>query len=498
MQTQSGTRRHGRSTMSAICAFIISTSFAVHFSARSDPLHTDSSEETGRFDFVGSTETNVVDGFTLAAVGDVTMRRPHTVAQAVTLSPVASILQNADVTFGNLETNITDLRTSKGGPMVNGDAYLVATPAVAPDLKAIGFNMVARANNHAYDWGIEGMRETTEVLDKAGIVHAGSGENLAQAAAAHFLETRRGRVGLISLTTTFPPDSRAADAAVQAPARPGLNALRLTRIVLVSPDMLESLRRIRNALPGPKGEGGNPNQVVLAGTVYRAGNKIGYSFEPNARHETTILHNIREGKQLSDFLIVSNHDHDPGNWSEVPADYAQAFARKAIDAGADAYIAHGPHRLRGIEIYKGRPIFYSLGNFLFDNLNPVEGEDYFEEYGFDPRKDTVPDVVAAAMKRDFADPVYFESVVAVSRFEKNQLIELRLFPIELNFTKRLADRGVPRLATPVHSQAILEHLQRLSEPYGTYISIESGVGVIKLRSAGSSVEPSAEPADGTR
>ncbi|WP_247513505.1 CapA family protein [Bradyrhizobium sp. 157] len=454
--------------------------------------------ETASFDFLGSTETNVVDGFTLAAVGDVMMRRPHTIVQAATLSPVAKILQDADVSFGNLETNLTDLRTSKGGPTVNGDAYHVATPAVAPDLKAVGFNMMARANNHAYDWGIEGMRETTEVLDQIGIVHAGSGENLAQAAAPHFLETRRGRIGLISLTMTFPSASRAADAAGQAPGRPGLSALRLTRIVVVAPDMLESLRRIRNGLPGPIEEGGNPNQVVVADTVYRAGNKIGYSFEPNAHDETTILRNIREGKQLSDFLIVSNHDHNPGNWSEVPSDYAQVFARKTIDVGADAHIAHGPHILRGIEIYKGRPIFYSLGNFLFDNLNPVEGADYFEYYGLDPRKDTVPDVIAAAMKGDFANPVYYESVVAVSRFEQNQLVELRLFPIELNFTKRLADRGVPRLAPPAHGQAILERLQRLSEPYGTHIAIESGVGVIRLRSAATSVETSVKPTVGTR
>lgn len=448
------------------------------------------SHQAAGFDLVGSTETNVVDGFTLASVGDVMMRRPHTIVQSATLSPVANILKDADVTFGNLETNITDLRTSKGGPTVNDDAYHVATAAVAPDLKAIGFNIMARANNHAYDWGIEGMRETTAVLDQVGIIHAGSGENLAQAAAPHFLETRRGRVGLVSLTTTFPPASRAADGAGQAPGRPGLNALRLRRSVVVLPEMLESLRWIGASLPGPKGEDGNANEVVLAGTVYRVGNKPGYSFEPNEYDQTTILRNIREGKQFSDFLIVANHDHYPGNWSEAPADYTQAFAREAIDAGADAYIAHGPHILRGIEIYNDRPVFYSLGNFLFDNLNPVEGADYFEYYGMDPRKATVPDVLAASMKGDFASPTYYESVVAVSRFEKNRLVEVRLFPIELNFTKRLADRGVPRLAPPVQGQAILERLQRLSEPYGTHIAIEGHVGVMRLRSEAGLVGPS--------
>ena len=490
MLIQSRARRHGRLKTSAVSALIIAASVFFHFPARSEPLHTDRSEQTAGFDSVGSTETNVVDGFTLAAVGDVMMRRPQTVVHQSTLGPVTKILQSADVAFGNLEANITDLRTSKGHPTVNGDSQIVAAPAVAPDLKAIGFDIMSRANNHAYDWGIDGMRETTEVLDQAGIVHAGVGENLAQAAAPHFVETRRGRVGLVSLATTFPPGSRAADAAALAPGRPGLNALRLTQSVVVPSDMLESLRRIRNALPGPT-EKANLDQVVLADTIYRAGNKPGYSFEPNAHDIKTILRNVREGKQFSGFLIVSNHDHYSGSSNEVPADYAQAFARKVIDAGADAYIAHGPHILRGIEIYKGRPIFYSLGNFVFDNLNPVEGADYFEGLGMDPRKDTVPDVLSIDMAY-FADPVYYESVVAVSRFEKNQLVEIRLYPIELSFSKRLADRGVPRLAPLQHSKTILERLQRLSEPYGTHISIESGVGVIRLPSAARSIKPRAK------
>nr|WP_244561250.1 CapA family protein [Bradyrhizobium canariense] len=445
----------------------------------SEPPPTGSSRSAAEFDSFGSIETNVIDGFTLAAVGDVMMRRPHTVVQSCTFSPVIKFLQDADVAFGNLETSITDLRKSKGHPIVNGDAYHVSTLAVAPDLKAIGFNLMARANNHTCDWGVEGMRETTEVLDLVGVAHAGVGENLAQAGAPSFLETRRGRVGLISLTTTFPPACRAADAAGQAPGRPGLNALRLTRSVVVPPDMLQILRQISKSLPDAGQVNENPDHVLLAGTTYRAGDRPGYSFEPNAHDVKRILKNVREGKQSSDFLVVANHDHYPGNWSEVPANYAQAFSHQAIDFGADAIIGHGPHILRGIEIYKGRPIFYSLGNFLFDNLNPVEGADYFEHHGCDPSKYTVPDVIASAMD-DFRDTVFFESVVAVSRFVENQIKEIRLFPIELNFTKRLADRGVPCIPSLPHSEAILERLQKLSESYGTHIAIEKGVGIIRL------------------
>ena len=51
----------------------------------------------------------------------------------------------------------------------------------------------------------------------------------------------------------------------------------------------------------------------------------------------------------------------------MPADFIPIFARAVIDAGADVFVGHGPHVLRGIEIYKGKPIFYSLSNFIFQN-----------------------------------------------------------------------------------------------------------------------------------
>jgi poly-gamma-glutamate synthesis protein (capsule biosynthesis protein) len=70
-------------------------------------------------------------------------------------------------------------------------------------------------------------------------------------------------------------------------------------------------------------------------------------------------------------------------------------------------------------------------------------------------------------------------VVTTSRFEKGQVAEIRLQPIDLSYTARGADRGVPRLASPEVGKTILERLQRLSEPFGTRIAIEGGVGVIR-------------------
>lgn len=113
----------------------------------------------------------------------------------------------------------------------------------------MGFNLVSYANNHTFEWGVEGMRETCQALDQNGIVYAGVGENLAQAGTARFLETPRGRVALISCASTFTPMSRACNPAGGAPGRPGLNPLRLEEWIIVSAAMFESLRQVRDALP---------------------------------------------------------------------------------------------------------------------------------------------------------------------------------------------------------------------------------------------------------
>lgn len=440
------------------------------------------------YDTVGSIATNVADGFTMVAVGDLIVSRPLTKFQDSEFGTIVKILRDADVTFGNMETNIFDIRSFKGSPQAEyGGAYHVSLPELGSDLKAMGFNLLSYANNHTFDWGVEGMRETSRVLDQNGIVYAGVGEKLAQAGAARFLETPRGRAALVSFASTFTPMSRAADPAGEAPGRAGINPLRLARSIVVPPEMLENLRRIRNALPDFKSGRETPKEVVLAGVTFRSGDTAGYSYEADARDVADILRNVRRGKQFADFCIATNHGHQPGNWSQQPPDYEQSFAHQLIDAGADVYVGHGPHQLRGIEIYKGRPIFYSVGNFIMDDLRTPVGADMFAERGKDPRVDTDAEVtieeMASGYETDpgFSDPVYYESVVTVSRFEQKQLAELRLYPIELGHSKRFANRGIPRLAPAQQAKAILERLQKLSKAFGAQIAIENDVGVIRLR-----------------
>jgi poly-gamma-glutamate synthesis protein (capsule biosynthesis protein) len=143
------------------------------------------------------------------------------------------------------------------------------------------------------------------------------------------------------------------------------------------------------------------------------------------------------------------------------ADYLPVFAKASIDAGADAFLGTGVHVLRGIEIYKGRPIFYGLGEFF--------------------RQMDVVGLAGFSRRRGGSNspPIKYESIVPVSRFEGGTLAEIRLHPIELSYDVRMAHRGIPMLASPEAAQRILTRLQGQSAPYGTTITIEGNVGVIR-------------------
>ena len=188
---------------------------------------------------------------------------------------------------------------------------------------------------------------------------------------------------------------------------------------------------------------------------------------------------------MSDFVIVTIHAHEPGNWSEVPADFLPKLAHETIEAGADEFIGHGPHQVRGIEIYRGKPIFYSLGNFIFqlDLLEPV-ASDLYEQYKIDGAAATDAEFNAMWNQLIFGGDIWYQSVVTTTRFEKGRVAEIQVRPVDLNYAARGADRGVPRPASVEVAKTILERMQRLSQPFGTRINIEQRIGTIR---------PSAEP-----
>ena len=156
-----------------------------------------------------------------------------------------------------------------------------------------------------------------------------------------------------------------------------------------------------------------------------------------------------------------------------------------VDASADLFVGHGPHALRGIEIYKGKPIFYSLGDFLFQNETVLRlPDDNYRPYRLDQNAGVADfnDARYARGTHGFpAQREIGESVVAVARWRGDQLAALELQPITLRFGQPEPVRGRPMLADRELGRKSIGDLIERSRPFGTTIEWRDGVGVVKLR-----------------
>lgn len=434
-----------------------------------------------------STSQGGPSAFTMALTGDSIITRRLSVYEEPEFLRMVEIIRGADVAFTNLEMLFHDYESY---PMhESGGTYMRAEPALVHELVWAGFDMVARANNHTGDYGVEGMRATTKYVSAAGLVQAGVGETLTEAREPHFLETAKARVALISVASTFPDHSRAGRPRGDIPGRPGLNPLRFTTRNVTTEAGIAALREAMDtagfgARGGGGGRGGAQQSINVFGTRVVVGAEPGVRTEPNQEDLDEIAAAVSSASRLSDYTIVTIHAHEGNRNRLVPAEFLVTFARAMIDAGADVVTGHGPHVLRGIEIYKGRPILYSLGDFIFQNetLLRLPSENY-ETYDLGPEAQ-VADFNSRRYRDDTtgfpADPLIWEAVVAVPTFRGEQLVELALHPISLGFGLPASRRGRPMLADGELGRKIIEDLIRLSEPFGTAIEYRDGIGRLVL------------------
>lgn len=303
------------------------------------------------------------------------------------------LANGSDLFFSNLEAAIA---SPLGGQQAKEGRYFIAgEPAGLDSLKALGINLLALCDNHSFDMGQAGILATREEVRRRGFAYAGTGANVAEATAPGYLETPHGKVALIAMA------SGGLDARAPATAsRPGVNELRIDANGELHPD--------------------------------------------DARRN---LDAIAQAASEADYVVVYQHSHYwEADWQDTPC-WQQAFARLCIDAGASAFCGHGAPLLHGIEVYKACPIFYSLGNFIFQ-LYPDE---------------------------TFGQDVVWQSAVADARFRRGTLESLRLYPIVLNKEipgDRVCERtGLPAPAEGATGKGILERLAGLSRPFGTRVTV---------------------------
>jgi len=430
---------------------------------------------------------------TLVLTGDSMITRGLAMGEDDDARALAAHIGDADAAFTNLEVLPNDFR---GYPaQESGGTHLAAGSWVLDELATLGFNLFPAATNHALDYGVEGLLATIDVLDEKGVVWAGLGRNLAEARMPAYLDTDRASVALIAASSSFARGQQASEQRPDMPGRPGLNPLRSTTVYEVTEPQLAALREIAGALGVEQrrqerialGFGhppADPSVFPFFDTSFRAAAEPRIRTEPHAGDMAAIAQWVREARGRADLVVMSLHAHDQGATKEDPADFIPVFARAMIDAGADLVVGHGPHLLRGMELYQGRPIFYSLGNFVAQNdLVHKFPSDAYERFRVDPS--LTPGEIARTRsddgRRGFpADVRYWQTVAPRLTWQDGALAGIELIPVTLRHSDPVHRRGRPRLARGDEARTILERFATLSAPFGTRIDVESERGVVRM------------------
>jgi len=444
--------------------------------------------------------------FTLAVTGDSIINRRISVYTDPRFLSLIKILRDTDVAFTHLETAIHDYEGPEVYPAAEGGGTWMRSPNfVAEELKWAGFDIVSHASNHCLDYSYGGLKATWKALDQAGLPYAGTGQNLGEAREPTYLETDKGRVALISMSSSFARWGRAGEARRDVKGRPGLNPLRFYYVV--DAKTMEMVKELTIKL----GLGVWQKDKVLLFYPQGATNTVCKFVEGDEPGVTPVadeddvegnLRSIRDARRQADYVIVQIHTHEFEGTTNIPARFIPPFARACIDAGADVFVAEGSHApIRGIEIYKNRPIFYDPGDFMFmsNTVTRLPHDFYVRSQqgpairsrqweattseAFDDR------IMAKKAWQELNPPQEYVGkgiggcVIAVCTFgEDKKLTGLKLHPVSIvgGFLGMGPSCGLPMQADAEAAKKIISCFTELSSPFGTEIEFMEGVGVVKL------------------
>ena len=306
-----------------------------------------------------------------------------------TFSKVASYLKAADLRFGGLEASMSHL-----GAPASGKIVMRHSPEMIQGYLEGGFDALAFASNHCMDYGVEPFVDTMELLERNGIAYSGAGRNVQEARTPAVLERGGVRYGFLSYVLELPLGWGAG------PAKPGVAPIR------------------QDALYGPP----YVNEEDLA----------------------AMIADVELARPRVDFLLASFHWG--ASQSRTLTLSQQAVAHAAVVAGVDVVVGHHPHIVQGVEVYRGRPVFYALGNFVLDHDHPM-----------------------------FL-PTVRESICLKITLRGGALSRVAISPVLIE------GDGSPRILTKEEPKAaeILTTLESLSAKLGTQLEISQGEGIVAL------------------
>jgi poly-gamma-glutamate synthesis protein (capsule biosynthesis protein) len=384
---------------------------------------------------------------------------------------VVRFMRQGDVVFTNFESTILGRH---GGWPTKGQYFGYSKADVLDALQAIGFNTLALANNHAFDLGPHGVLSTLEEVKARGFLHAGIGTDHNNASKPGRRRLGDREVTLIAVDAGPGPTNMYADNGTAfRPARPGVNRLKTLRKIGVTDRHFRKLATIADHLQSSHLELANyaqpedPPSIAKAGeinfygTVFAQAANCGRLVEVDPGSANLHVSAIREASARGDFVIAYlHHHHWEPSWQNVPP-WVQTFARMCVDAGANLFVSHGAPVLQAMEIYNGSPIFYGLGNFLFQ-VPPDESE--------------------------WSPPEVWQSIVAACHYNARGGVEaIDLLPVTIGENGPLRGSAVaglvPAAATGTVARDILEGFVSRSAAFGTQITISQAVGRLSISAA---------------
>ncbi|MDE2776142.1 MAG: CapA family protein [Chloroflexota bacterium] len=344
---------------------------------------------------------------TIAMVGDIFLQ--EALPQRADLAAVSALLQSADIAFGNLETPV-----SERGTPIDKWINMRMPPALLSGVVDMGFDIVTLANNHMWDFGEVAFFDTLRHLSEQGLPCVGAGADLDAAWRPEYIPVGAITVAFLGAASTLGPGSAAAA------GRPGVAPIQVSESYHLDP-------------PASLEQPGSAPYVFTR------------AWQEDVDRAAAA---IEAARAEADFVVLALHWGVPPFWrprfQDGLADYQIEVGHALIEAGADVIVGHHPHSLQAVEVHRGKPIFYSLGNFVFHhNRGPVHET---------PVSRNAP----YSVNVDRRNREWSETVIALADLSDPGAARYSLQPALLD------GDGNPRLLSGDEARAVIERLDALS------------------------------------
>jgi poly-gamma-glutamate synthesis protein (capsule biosynthesis protein) len=315
----------------------------------------------------------------------------------------------ADVSLANLEATV---KTPAAWPTKIKTLHL-AEPEALQSLRSLCLTTVVHANNHAFDLGPPGIAATLEAATRAGLGLAGSGADVAAAAAPARITARAASVAIFSVDLGPQPELVYA-----ANGRAGISGLRMTRSIELPPERLAEMRRLgeelgdtaRGAARRRAGYDVDPaaDALMLFGTAFVPGARVASQWSVDAADRVRLLSAVAAEKAARRIVVLALHSHHwDADWTTTASGFL-ALAEELVETGVDVIAGTGAPVLQPVHMVRGRPVFSGLGNAVFHTARAAR----YDANGLDVWR-------GAALRLSFSNDGLFEGAqvlpIAVGR-----------------------------------------------------------------------------------